>query len=247
MEKFSEYQKANRDGEGENESSYQSINDLWEKELNPQKEGDTIQREGSRDKWYEKQKKYWDGQPTTIDGVLGGYGKHHFLEMDYSVRVFTQFTDQLPSRKRAIEIGGGIGRVSKVLLNTVFEEIDLNDQSEVQIEEAKKNVPFVKNFYLCGYQDMKFEHKYDCIWLQWFLMYLTDDDLIASLKRSADALTVFPEDSHSPGQSGLIIIKENVKNRDFIVDKEDNCVIRSAVYFQRIFEAAGLEVLHSSF
>ena len=45
----------------------------------------------------------------------------------------------------------------------------------------------------------------------------------------------------------MIFIKENVKNRDFIVDKEDNCVIRSAVYFNKIFEAAGLEVLHSSF
>ena len=99
------------------------------------------------------------------------------------------------------------------------------------------------SFYCCGFQDFKFEHYYDCIWLQWFLMYLTDEDLIKALKESAKFLTVDPES----GDSGLIIIKENVKSRDFYVDKSDNSVIRSPQYFLKIFDAAGLEVLHSSY
>lgn len=82
---------------------------------------------------------------------------------------------------------------------------------------------------------------YDCIWLQWFLMYLTDEDLIAALKESAAHLT-----TGENGESGLIYVKENVKAKDFIVDKDDNCVIRSPEYFNLIFEAAGLEVIHSS-
>ena len=80
-----------------------------------------------KQKWYEKQQIYWDGQATTIDGVLGGYGKLHALEADYSVRKFTEFIDLLPSRKRAFEVGAGIGRIAKTLLKEVFEEIDILD------------------------------------------------------------------------------------------------------------------------
>lgn len=78
--------------------------------------------------------------------------------------------------------------------------------------------------------------------MQWFLMYLTDEDLIKALKDSADHLTVDPE----TGRSGLIFVKENVKNNGFVVDKDDNSVIRSVVYFNQIFEASGLEIMHSS-
>ena len=49
------------------------------------------------------------------------------------------------------------------------------------------------SFYIGGYQDHKFEHEYDCIWLQWFLMYLTDEDLISALKNSASYLTTHPQ------------------------------------------------------
>jgi len=74
-------------------------------------------------------------------------------------------------------------------------------------------------------------------------MYLTDEDLIKALKESADHLSI----SEVTGQSGLIFIKENVKNKGFYVDKEDNSLIRSIDYFNKIFEAAGLEILHSSY
>ena len=61
--------------------------------------------------------------------MFGGYfyGKLHALEADYSVRIFTQFVAHLPSRKRAFEVGAGIGRISKTLLKEVFEEIDILD------------------------------------------------------------------------------------------------------------------------
>ena len=74
------------------------------------------------------------------------------------------------------------------------------------------------------------ELKYDCIWLQWFLMYLTDDDLILQLKKCAENLTINPND----GSSGLIIIKENVKNTGCYLDKEDNSLIRSRMHFKAI-------------
>ena len=41
--------------------------------------------------------------------------------------------------------------------------------------------------------------KYDCIWLHWFLMYLTDDDLVQSLQKCVDHLSV----DKLTGNSGL--------------------------------------------
>lgn len=59
--------------------------------------------------------------------MLGGYGKYHELEMAYSVRIFEQFLKDMPSFGRAFDVGAGIGRVTKVLLNKCFKEIDLLD------------------------------------------------------------------------------------------------------------------------
>ena len=74
-------------------------------------------------------------------------------------------------------------------------------------------------------------------------MYLTDDDLVASFKNCADSLTI----DEKTGQSGLIFIKENVKDKGAYLDKEDNCIIRNPIHFKLIWEAAGLECIHASY
>lgn len=97
----------------------------------------------------------------------------------------------------------------------------------------------MKNFYCQGFQDFKFEHKYDCIWIQWLLMYLTDEDLIKGLKDCAANLTV----SEESGKSGLIIVKENVTSAGFYFDREDNSSTRTIAHFETSFAACGLEIL----
>lgn len=231
-DRFEQFGKQRMFGEDSLGQEYGSINDFWESN-------------DDRKEWYDTGKNYWDGQPTTIDGVCGGpdYGKLHSMESAYSVKVFKEFVGLLPSTKRAFDVGAGIGRVTKFVLNDVFEEIDLLDQSPVQIEQARKEVPFVKNFYLTGFQDHVFEHKYDCIWLQWFLMYLTDRDLLNILVKCAENCA----HDELTGRSGLIVIKENIRSSGgYWVDKEDNSFIRSPTYFAMIFDAAGLEILHKS-
>ena len=77
-------------------------------------------------------------------------------------------------------------------------------------------------------------------------MYLTDDDMIAGLKKCIDNLTT----SEDTGDSGLIVIKENVTENHadtvLYIDKEDNSCVRSPKHYRRAFEAAGLEILHCS-
>jgi len=74
-------------------------------------------------------------------------------------------------------------------------------------------------------------------------MYLTDKDLIDSLMRCRNNVTMNKE----TGKSGLIIVKENVKSTGCHLDKEDNSIIRSPMYFKAIFDTCGLEILHTSY
>ena len=75
------------------------------------------------------------------------------------------------------------------------------------------------------------------VWVQWVLIYLTDDDLTAFLRRCADAL--------APG--GWLVIKESVsrESNGFYVDRSDASITRTDAHFRRLFAAAGLRVAHS--
>ena len=166
------------------------------------------------------------------------------METTHSLKIFTEYVDKLPGKERAFDLGCGIGRVTKHILSNVFTNIDLLDQSDAQITEARNYLSDIPgtSFYAGGMQDHIWNPNvfYDCIWLEWFLMYLTDDDLVKSLKQCAEQLT------NGENGSGLIVIKENVKEAGIHYDSEDNSVIRSIFHFECIFDAAGLKVIHSS-
>jgi trans-aconitate methyltransferase len=59
------------------------------------------------------------------------------METAHSIKIFQEYTQKLPGRKRAFDIGCGIGRVTKFILSNVFDKVDLLDQSPAQISEAK--------------------------------------------------------------------------------------------------------------
>ena len=73
--------------------------------------------------------------------------------MRESEEFVSEFLDKLPGKERALEAGAGIGRDSKAILVKHFDKVDLQEQNEVQIAKARDNVPFVDNFYQCGFQD----------------------------------------------------------------------------------------------
>lgn len=60
-------------------------------------------------------------------------------------------------------------------------------------------------------QDFTYERKYDCVWIQWCALYLTDVDLIDFFLRTADNLEE-SEETNAKGERkcGLIFVKENV-------------------------------------
>ena len=72
-------------GENSDGTKYASVDQMWNLEFNPEfkcikevltgdKNATTI---GTKDDWYRGSVQYWNQQPATVDGVLGGYGAIH--------------------------------------------------------------------------------------------------------------------------------------------------------------------------
>ena len=78
---------------------------------------------------------------------------------------------------------------------------------------------------------------YAAVWVQWVLIFLTDDDLVSFLSRCARAL--------QPG--GWILAKESVAREanGIYVDRSDASITRTDRHFRRLFDAAGLRVAHA--
>lgn len=128
-------------------------------------------------------------------------------------------------------------------------EVDLVEPSEHLLNAAKERllnsekIKFPKAHRAVGFFQSGLEkfypqkNRYDIIWIQWAMLYLTDEDAIAFLRRCAAAL--------KPG--GMIFVKENVCAEGFIVDSEDASVTRSHAYNVDLFtKGAGLRLLHTA-
>lgn len=72
-------------------------------------------------------------------------------------------------------------------------------------------------------------------------MYLHDRDLIKALSKCRANLT------RKNGKTGLIFIKENVKRGGALLDKSDNSIARSEIFFKVIFDTCGLKIIHKTY
>lgn len=202
---------------------------MWQSELDPvyiqanasiireEEKKEHLPRSGNKESWYQGSVDYWDKQPATIDGVLGGYGSIHNVESDTSRTMINTYKDMLPSLNSALDCGAGIGRITKSVLKPIFENVDLVEPSAVQLNEARIYCSEGRNFYQQGLQEFCFPQKYDAIWIQWVLCYLTDDDIADFLVNAKERGLTRGGDS----KSGLIFIKENTSEENkFHLDKE---------------------------
>lgn len=109
------------------------------------------------------------------------------------------------------------------------------DQCQPYIDKARQLLADTnaRKFYCSGLQDFAFEETYDCIWVQWVLTHLNDEDNIAFLKKAQRHLR----------KGGVIVVKENASEKGFFVDKGDSSVVRSTLLWKVLFQQAGLRVL----
>ena len=94
------------------------------------------------------------------------------------------------------------------------------DKAEETLKKVKK-VDF--KFYRMGIQEFKFLFKYDCIWTNWCLCYLNDEDLYKFLNEARKGL----RKNNKDGKSGLLFVKENVDKYEMDIIEEQGQRIRT--------------------
>lgn len=191
--------------------------------------------------WYEKAKEYWSAQDASINGVLGGYGNLHPVDVSGSESFLLQATRGV-GNEVAADCGAGVGRIAQFVLAKRFAKIDLIEPCEkllvqAKIDLAKTVFPSTTevSFVCAPLQEWKpAKAHYDLLWHQWVLLYLTDVDCVAYLVRCRESLK----------PNGVICVKENVSMADgqFLLDVDDNSVTRTLEQYLGIFEKAGLRV-----
>jgi len=201
-------------------------------------EADNHEKNGSP--FYQDAAKYWMLIPPTVDGMLGGLGHLTHKDINASekfLKSLFQMTNP-PGKGRAIDCGAGIGRITKHFLQFHFDTVDLVDQDQNFIREAKRNLAGSKkvgSFYCCGLQDFcPTENTYDVIWVQWVLSHLVDPDLMQFFTRCRKALK----------PNGVIVVKENLTSSGQIeMDDSDSSVTRPESILVSLICQAGLRLI----
>ncbi|XP_048581023.1 N-terminal Xaa-Pro-Lys N-methyltransferase 1-B [Nematostella vectensis] len=204
----------------------------------------------NKDQWYGGAQKYWKEIPATVDGMLGGFsaispadvwGSTKFLKelLNPSQKKRELKTSQLrPQAHTALDCGAGIGRVTKHVLLPLFETVDMVEQNPDYLEKAKEYLGEkscrIGHFYPVGLQEFDPEAgRYDVIWCQWVMLYLTDEDFVSFLNRCKKGLK----------EGGVVCVKENVSKKDYEFDAEDSSVTRSHRQYTQLFKQANLNLI----
>ncbi len=141
---------------------------------------------------------------------------------------------------KALDCGAGIGRITKLLLTTVFDSVDLVEQNPNFVQHApaylgEDKARKVEKFICSGLQSFTPEPgRYDVIWIQWVLGHLTDEDFIAFFKRCKAGLR----------PNGIICVKENISFGDEPeFDEKDSSYTRPRETLMQLFAKTGLNLL----
>ncbi len=199
---------------------------------------------GSRAAWYGRSAAYWGGVSADINGMLGGLQEVHAVDAEASLA----FIDELRGGNAsaapladgcALDCGAGIGRVSNSVLLQRFSSVELLEPSAAFLATAAKTLDAsrVRASHQLALQDFTpaAGAAYALVWVQWVLNYLTDDDLVAFLRRCAAALG---------GAGACVVVKESVAKpgSGFYADHADASITRTDAHFRALFGRAGLAV-----
>ena len=197
----------------------------------------------NKEGWYEKSEKYWEKQDKSDNGMVGGHTEICKADIEQSCELIAKYQQKFKlGRTKCADCGCGIGRVTDECLSKFFSECDLVDPVQSFIDEAVKKVggKMKTRSFVTGVQNWEPDTKYDLIWCQWSIMYLTDVDAVAFLKRCKQALN----------ENGIICIKDNIasankkekkSNAQFF--KEDNGICRTFSHYKILFAMADLELI----
>jgi protein N-terminal methyltransferase len=200
--------------------------------------------------WYAISTAYWSRQHPSVDGMLGGYPELDAVDALSSRELIQKYQNPPRSRSKfalgktcVADCGCGIGRVASTILCDYFIEIDLIDPVEhfvdIAVQSLQETDCHVRKF-VSGVQDWIPDRRCDAFWIQWVVMYLTDDDAIAFLGRCKAHLN----------PNGLIFIKDNLASADLKLEASEaqffpqaRSICRAYKHYRALFKAAKLTVV----
>lgn len=194
----------------------------WEVDFNPDVQADSQIN-------YDDAIDYWSSTPATVNGVLGGYGEQTSVPKADIVGSST-FLRKLQTRmtipegvpKITIDMGAGIGRITRDLLWKISDRVDLLEPVKPFVAQMENELVGVRNkgrlgqIYDIGMQDWIPDKQYWLIWCQWCVGQLPDDVLVEFWRRCGEALI----------ENGTLIVKENIAPVEDIFDETDSSVTR---------------------
>jgi protein N-terminal methyltransferase len=147
-----------------------------------------------------------------------------------------------PPLARVADCGAGVGRVAAGFLSKVATVVDVVEPvakfAAAAGAAAMKGPGRVGAVFVVGLEGWVPEAgAYDLIWNQWCLGYLTDEQLVAYLRRCGAGV----------GEGGWVVVKENVVGKkeedEDIFDEVDSSVTRTRQKWNACFAEAGLTVV----
>lgn len=195
---------------------------------------------------------YWLSVPASVNGVLGGFGEQTPVPKADIVGSGT-FLRKLQTRmecpanmqKLTIDMGAGIGRITRDLLWKVSDRCDLLEPVEPFVAQMHNELQEVAqkgrlgDIYPIGMQEWRCDPAklghYWLVWCQWCVGQLPDAELVEFWLRCKDALM----------PNGTLMVKENIAPVEDIFDPTDLSVTRTDAKFRELFQLAGYKLIAS--
>jgi len=199
--------------------------------------------------WYTDATSYWEDPSNCtadVEGILGGFGSLSPVDIKGSGKfVEDVLMPSFPPSSykmdkggntrlgRVLDLGGGIGRVSKHLLSGYFSSVTMMEVSPRLCKAASEYVNECSNVEVVntGMEGWRDFNGVDVVWAQWCIGHFTDGDFVDFLIAAREGM----------GEGGKVVVKDNVAVREelFVYDEEDSSVTRSEGYLDAVFATGG--------
>lgn len=195
---------------------------------------------------------YWLSVPASVNGVLGGFGEQTPVpkadiigSATFLRKLQTRMVCPPGERKLTIDMGAGIGRITRDFLWKVSDTCDLLEPVKPFVAQMHVELAAVAqkgklgDIYDVGMQQWQSDEakrgKYWLVWCQWCVGQLPDAELVEFWVRCRQALM----------HDGTMIVKENIAPAEDVFDPTDLSVTRTDAKFRQLFEMAGFKLIAS--
>ena len=192
--------------------------------------------------WYKQGDRYWASQPPTVEGMVVGPGAGSLsnaalqnAEEEELKGTHDLLVENHVTGRKALDVGCGIGRVSRGVLHSLFAVVDMADPSPdyISVVERSGGAPGGGKLECHSLQSVGLDDgPYKLVLVNWCCAYVTDDDLICFLKRAGKCLT----------PNGRIMVKENTAQHSFRARRASASVTRTDAHYKDVFALAHLDI-----